>query len=411
MAQPPRLWNFVASMADMTGLHILIVPAWWPSPEQPTAGVFFRDYALAYADAGARVGVIFPNLVSFRHLGRSLVPIVPRIEREFLCKDIPVIRIRGLHTALGSPSLQMWRYRSWLKRGLEAYRSLHGQPDVIHAMCSIPAGWACTTLRDELASRVVMTEHFGPFSAQMTRNSGESLVREAVSKAAEVVTVSERSREDMERFELGREILVCGNPVAREFLEAPLPAVTRKGPIRGLFVGRLSVEKGIRELVEAAITTSIEHNVEWHFVGGGERQSWVMGRFDSWGRSAGVRFHGELPRERVVEEMIVADFLVLPSYGETFGMVVAEALCIGLPVIVTSGTGCEEFVDSSNGRLVDIGSVESLRSELTFMIEHARAFDRIALSKHARSRFSHHAFLSFYSAIFRQVIDKSTERT
>lgn len=388
----------------MKGLHIVIVPAWWPSPEQPSAGIFFQDYALAFADAGARVGIVYPDLVSLRHFRRARASLIPRIEREFLRDDIPVIRIRGLHTAFGQPGVQMRRFRSWLKRGLDAYQSLHGKPDILHAMCSIPAGWACTTLGDELATRVVLTEHFGPFAAQMTRRAGGAFVREAIENAAAVVTVSRRSRSDMEKFHFAREILVCGNPVSRVFLDATVPAAPREGPIRGLFVGRLTEEKGVRELVAAASALPGSSSVQWRFVGDGPLRSFVMEKFNGAGRSKACTLTGELPREGVVQEMLAADFLVLPSHGETFGMAVAESLCVGLPVVVTRDTACEDFVDDSNGLLVKPGNAEWLDAALVSMIRRARSYDRDLIAARARERFGPSPIVEFYSTATSEII-------
>lgn len=433
-------------MADLSGLHIVIVPAWWPSPEQPSAGVFFRDYALAFADSGARVGVVYPDLVSLRHLlGRSRgviaepsgsarptrAPLVPRIDEESLRDDIPVIRIRGLHTALGQPHLQMWRFRSWLRRGLDAYRSLHGNPGVLHAMCSIPAGWASTAISDSMARPVVLTEHFGPFPALMTRRAGEKFVREAIARSAVVVTVSEFSRHEMERFGLRRDIAVCGNPVAREFLEAQRPpqSVPDAGfrpprALRALFVGRLTEEKGVRELVTAAIEAGRTAPIEWRFLGGGPLGPHIQNSFEAAASSGGLpsptsvdaitasmpltatcRLLGEVSRQRVRDEMLNADFLVLPSHGETFGMAVAEALCVGLPVIVTRGTACEQFVNETNGLNVAMRDIDGLRTAIDRMARTIDSYDRGRIAEAARARFAPEAVAAFYGTIFRRLVE------
>ena len=129
-------------MSHLAGIHVLLVPAWWPSPEQPISGIFCTDYAQTFSAAGAKVGVVFPDLVSVQHLGKGTrIPWRPRLTVEDL-SGVPVIRIRGLHTAFGRPALQMRRFRRWLRWGLREYRARYGEPDVLHAMCSIPAGWA-----------------------------------------------------------------------------------------------------------------------------------------------------------------------------------------------------------------------------------------------------------------------------
>ncbi|HWL93573.1 MAG TPA: glycosyltransferase [Phycisphaerae bacterium] len=391
-------------MADLSGVHMVIVPAWWPSPEQPTAGIFFPDYARRFADAGARVGVIYPNLVSLRYFAsKPRPPLLPRVEREFVREDIPVVRVRGLHTALRRPSLQMKRFRSWLARGLDAYRSLHGEPNVLHAMCSIPSGWACATLNDPLARHVLVTELFGPFSAQMTARAGASFVREALATAAAVVTVSERSRRDMREAGIDGRIDVIGMPVGVEFLDAPIARSHHNGPVRGLFVGRLTEAKGVSELALAASALSAMHECEWRFIGVGPMGPELRLQFELVNRSDRLQLLGEQSRNRIVEEMLAADFFVLPSHGETFGMAVAEALCMGLPVVTTRGTACQEFIIERNGLLADRGSVESLQGALEIMLHRARGYDRDDIATAARDRFARHNLASQYQPFLRGV--------
>jgi glycosyltransferase involved in cell wall biosynthesis len=63
-----------------------------------------------------------------------------------------------------------------------------------------------------------------------------------------------------------------------------------------------------------------------------------------------VRFAGTLSGEALQREYRDADVLVLPSRGETYGMVVAEALAAGVPVIATAVGGvCEAMGGTPSG--------------------------------------------------------------
>ena len=56
----------------------------------------------------------------------------------------------------------------------------------------------------------------------------------------------------------------------------------------------------------------------------------------------------------------MADILLSLSYGETFGMTIAEANACGVPAIVYNNTAQPELVSSETGRLVSTGNVEEL---------------------------------------------------
>ncbi len=51
-----------------------------------------------------------------------------------------------------------------------------------------------------------------------------------------------------------------------------------------------------------------------------------------------------------------ADLFVLPTYSENFGIVVAETMACGIPVITTKGTPWEELNTNNAGWWIDIGA-------------------------------------------------------
>jgi len=394
--------DFRPAEGVMARRHVLIVPSWWPSPEAPLAGIFCQEYARAFAAAGARVGVVYPDLVSLRRLrGGVPVPRRPQVTHERL-DDLPVVRIRGLHTALGRPALHMWRFRRWLARGLAEYAGRYGRPDLLHAMCAVPAGWAGTHLRDSLAARVVITEHTGPFALALRPAAQGDLVRAAVERAAAVVAVSTRLREEMHVAGLRREILVCGNPVARVFVESPVqPADAAGGRVRLLFVGRLAEEKGLRELADAAAALAAEGRpLEWHFIGDGPLGPELARRFAALGPAGSAVFHGVLPPERTAERMRAAAALVLPSHGESFGLAVAEALCSGLPVAVSAATACAEHVSPADGEVVAPRDPAALAAGLRRLLDRLPSLDRRAIAERARRRFSAGEVAAWYARLF-----------
>ena len=67
----------------------------------------------------------------------------------------------------------------------------------------------------------------------------------------------------------------------------------------------------------------------------------------------------------------MADVLVLPSIQETWGIVVSEALCFGLPAIVSDqvGSGMDLVSHGWNGFKYAGGDVEALASHIKFLAE------------------------------------------
>jgi glycosyltransferase involved in cell wall biosynthesis len=76
-----------------------------------------------------------------------------------------------------------------------------------------------------------------------------------------------------------------------------------------------------------------------------------------------VRFTGFLNQSEIAKAYIAADMLVLPSDGgETWGLVVNEAMCCGRPCIVSDQVGCgPDLVQSGQtGAVFPLGDVDAL---------------------------------------------------
>ncbi len=79
----------------------------------------------------------------------------------------------------------------------------------------------------------------------------------------------------------------------------------------------------------------------------------------------GVTFVGPVGQSDLAAEMGRADCLVLPSRNDSFGMVVAEALATGLPVVVSDMVGAAELVSpGENGWIVAAGDQEALAARM-----------------------------------------------
>ncbi len=138
----------------------------------------------------------------------------------------------------------------------------------------------------------------------------------------------------------------------------PSPAA-RQG---GLFVGRLSEEKGIRVLLDAlSLSTTSRCTV----IGSGPLERIVAAHPQ-------VRWLGWQDQNVVREHMGAASYVVLPSIGyEQFPLVIAEAYACGTPVVASRLGALEELVhDGQNGLLFAPGDAAALAEKLAFVANH-----------------------------------------
>ena len=59
-----------------------------------------------------------------------------------------------------------------------------------------------------------------------------------------------------------------------------------------------------------------------------------------------------------------ADIFINGSYEETFGLVTAEAMACGTPVIVYNSTACPEIVKPGTGYVVPVGNVNEIKKSI-----------------------------------------------
>ena len=238
----------------------------------------------------------------------------------------------------------------------------------------------------------------------------EHPLRERLASVDSVVTVSDWVTQRLaQRFPaLAARMHTIGNGVDVErFHPAPTPPAAT-GPIRLLFVGRISPDKGVHVLMEAFDQLALERpDVTLDIVGkpgmlpfdvlglllrndsllGGLGEFYGRSRLDgalaalrgqrrgyfetltarlSGDAAQRVRFHGTIPFSELLSLYQQAHLLVLPSiWNESYGMPVAEAMACGVPVLASNCGGVPELLERGiSGELVPRGDVAALVGEL-----------------------------------------------
>lgn len=153
-------------------------------------------------------------------------------------------------------------------------------------------------------------------------------------------------------------------------------------------IGQLR-KKGIDLLLDAFMDVKdVYPNVKLIIGGGGEGSEvlhqWIIER----NLEKNVILLGALSRMETAEQMKLCNAFVLPSRYETFGVVYAEALACGKPVIGTRTGGPDSFVNDSNGILVDVGNTKQLSDAMIYMIKNFHLYDAESIRQGIVEQFS-----------------------
>lgn len=84
-----------------------------------------------------------------------------------------------------------------------------------------------------------------------------------------------------------------------------------------------------------------------------------------------VKYHGVLDKEQLLDVYRNADVFVMPSRTETFGLVYAEAMSQGLPVLYSKGQGFDgQFEDGTVGFAVNCDSASDIAKKIRSVMNH-----------------------------------------
>lgn len=187
--------------------------------------------------------------------------------------------------------------------------------------------------------------------------------RALVKRADYLHATADTEKENLLRLGWNSRIAVIPNAVNIE--ELPLKDNWRTKR-RIVFMSRLHVKKGIELLLEALSHLKLDlDGYEVIIAGEGEPDyvETLKKAAISFGLSEVVKFVGGVYGAEKVCLLQSADFFVLPTYSENFGIVVAEALACGTPVITTHGTPWKVLEENECGWYIPVG-VNALKKTL-----------------------------------------------
>lgn len=159
-----------------------------------------------------------------------------------------------------------------------------------------------------------------------------------------------------------------------------------------LYAAKLQVRKHPDDLIRAALRLR-EWGVRSHvvIVGSGE-MSQELTDLVARSKLENVHFRGFVNQKILPQVYAAADVFVLPSEDESWGLAVNEAMCAGLPVVVSKGVGCVTDLvrDNVNGRIFAPRDVEGLAMALHSILVDAEVRGRMgAASRDIISRWGY----------------------
>lgn len=329
------------------------------APEVNGAAVFAERLARGLASRGHSVHVICPSPSGY--------------ERSERAGDVWVHYIRSWHWPW-HPTWMIcmpWWVKPAVKNLIDTIK-----PDVIHAQAHFVIGRYAIAEATARNIPLVATNHFmpnnvepyilapGPVRSVGTRMAWRDLKNQF--EQADYLTVPTQLAADLlteNGFTRHVRPVSCGIDLS-EFSPSDEPAGDK--PPSVLFVGRLSSEKHIEDLLAAVARTSPELNLHATIIGAGEQLQALKQQAQDLGIADRVNIPGKVSQEQLVQAYKDATFFCMPSTAELQSIATLEALASGKPVVLADAVALPHLVrHGENGYLFEPRNVDELATAFT----------------------------------------------
>ncbi|MDH6237152.1 glycosyltransferase [Cryobacterium sp. CG_9.6] len=265
-----------------------------------------------------------------------------------------------------------WIVRRESRQILDSFR-----PDVVHFQSHINMGRGVTIEAKKRGIRIIGTNHVMPenmvkfslipvgFQDRVIKAAWRAAHR-TFGRAAAVTTPTRRAAQFLEKYTglTGVLAISCGIDA-----DNYSPNFEPRTENRILFVGRVTSEKQIDVLLQAAALLDPTLRAQIEIVGGGDQRRTLEHLAATLGISANVTFTGYVTDEELRATYSRATLFAMPSIAELQSIATMEAMASGLPVVAADAMALPHLVhDQENGYLFRPGDAQDLADKITRLL-------------------------------------------
>ena len=330
-------------------MKILFISSWYPTISNPNFGVFVKEHAHAIKTGKNEIVVLV--IVIQRSKSICSQEVSDSIDSEGVRTVLIEINSRFRDIIYHAVPLQYYIVKSVFRKQVQ----LNFNPDIIHSNVIFPAGIIGHWLAKSLKKPHIITEHWTRVRQFMQMPVLSQWGKVAYQHAIRILPVSKYLQSEISPYISSIDInkfRVIGNVIdSKTFTykekesnhkELKLCAIATwahlKNPAK-------QPELLINALAE--LQQEIDRTILLTMIGGGDKVEELKSLCIEKGVKA--TFTGYLEKQDIVKKLQESDFFVHPTTIETFGVVVAEALLTGTPVVCSNVSALTELITQSNG--------------------------------------------------------------
>ena len=351
----------------------LFISSWYPTKREPNFGVFVKEHAKAIQTTTNEIVV--------------LAIVVHRGKPWWSTTVTDTHDENGVRTVLIeiTTCFRDWVYHATPLQYCMVKRIFHQQiqpdfsPDIIHSNVIFPAGIIGHFLSRKLKKPHIITEHWTKVKQFGKMPIFSYFGKKAYKQAYKILPVSSYLQSEIENtFSINNDkFTVIGNVIDNNVF-----SYKEKNPVENTLrlcaIATWTKHKYPAKQPELLINAISEFQkqtkntvVQLTMIGGGNKIDDLKALCKE--KQVAANFTGALPKTEIVEYLRNADFFVHPTIVETFGVVIAEALMTGTPVICSNLSVLQERVNENNGILCENtieGWVNGLKNAIDTSFNH-----------------------------------------
>lgn len=367
----------------------------WELPPHNSGGLGVACYQMCKELATQSVSIEFIVPYTAKHNidFMKVTAATPQDVKDVIKSGIAYDSFKFIHDDGSEEWVSIFDQHRIYERGIESISRL-GDFDIIHAhdWLTFRAGMRAKELSGKpLIVHVHATEY-----DRSGGNAGNPLVEEieymGMMLADRVITVSEYTKQVvMKHYRIpGDKIEVVHNSIdigsypeqSGDNLYTYLDVMRQSGWRVISYIGRLSVQKGLTNLLQAMRgVVDRAPKTLLLFIGSGEQYEELVNMAADLGLAANVLFVDFQRGKALTDGFAVSDLFVMPSVSEPFGIAPLEAIALGTPTLVSKQSGVTEVV--RNCLTTDFWDIDKMVDDISSVVMHDELRDELHKQSYA----------------------------
>ena len=376
-------------------MHILIVPSEYPTNDHKLGGIFTKEQE-TYLKRYHKLGVIYVYLFSVKKLFTNLFYNILR------CK------IKNRLFIYYFPRLPYLKYLNYMthyfffRKAFEIYIKKYGKPDLLHVHFSEFAIWTAYKIKNIYNIPYVITEHSTDFldgKYEKTYPKKSKIYKKihlAFKNAKQIICVSSILKKKIKFLYKLKDSKLSVIPNLS--FDSGLKTVKKVNDL--IFVGSFDERKNPMLLLEA-FKIIYGKKSKMIMIGGGPLRSKIEEFIEKNKLKNYIKIYPPLNKLSVLKLINKSKILALPSFFETFGIVVIEAYSLGVPVVMTDSLGVRDLYNLKSSILIKKKDPKNFAKGLNKLLNNYNKFEAKKIINFYKKNFSPSVVIDKINSVYK----------